>query len=1031
MPLPSPHPGAHRMARSRSIIAGLTALLLALVVASCASPSTLPTIGPAGGELRLPGATLTIPAGALDRDVAISIERLDEGVVEPAVALPGTVLRFGPAGLTFLTPVTLTVSFDPADLPADGDPAAMAIHRFNEDGSSTALPSTVDMEAGTISAPLTGFSLYFVPLPPPLVVKTWIGGDAAGAQDWHNPNNWSPAGVPLTAGQSVVIPATATIFPRVLQAANAYRLHVEEGVVLQLVGAGIAVWGDLIVDGAITSEGSFWVAMQGDGMQRVRGTLPNLWAGHTTTVLSGDVVVAADVLVEGTDASLEIGQHRLQIAGDLVVNGSLTTRARLLMDHANGMVVVGGDAVFKAAWGGAPTLQRGTLEVRGQLRQEGFPDALRAGVLHTVRFAGTGNRQAVSFEHPRAPDAGLGFVSIANPGGVALLSDIRAHSLSFADAGVGAQLVQAEGREVVLDVETTLFIRGHVEVAEVRVGGNIAGASGYDYFVQRTVFTGRDSSQPHQEMTMLSYRDVIVDGGQVRVADPFVRVLGDLVLRDGRLRSPNGRVLTVVGDLRTEAGGVLRMEAGDRIVLLGNAHFTAPGQELLDGTLWVRGNFDAEANAFVTADERHTTVFFGNGAQVLRGSPVFGTAAVVNTGSGLTIEAAAPFGFQQGVGRLLDLVGNTRVPEERVVSVTHIVYRSSSKTHFEDWGYFTCDTVWLESGYSITADGSTFGCWRGTRTVGDPQRKPPLRDYTPPAFVQSVIDSPANESNYAVGDPVAFFGYAMEGYEVVDASYQWLSSRDGLLDTSAAFDRSDLSEGVHVIELRTTTGDGVPSFAFSVIRVGDPPPDPPELTTIEVLPASADVPLGGSRSFAAQARDQYDEPFFGSEITWRVSNPCIASISDSGLLRSIGVPGTVTVAATSGNVSGSASARVLTATGTPPANVTGYWLVCTQNDGEVVLVLELELEQEQGSTAVSGRVTRTDDGASATLFPSENTWQDNRLSLRWDMLVSGGARTFSIVGAIGFDENAIRDGRYNDRVLLTTYDVDLVRIDAP
>ena len=1005
----------------------LLAVFLPLLAVSCASTITAPTIGPEGGELSLPGISLSIPAGALDREVAITIERADDEVVGPFTVLPGSVVRLSPSGLTFLTPVTLTISFDPSDLPTDIDLVPLAIHRLNEDGSSTALPSLVDMEAGTISAELTSFSFYFTPIFP-LLVKTWVGGDGAGPQDWHNESNWSPAGVPLTAGQSVRIPSTATIFPRVTKAASAYILTVEEGAQVQLAGAGIGVWGDLVVDGVITSEGTNWVLLQGDDTQRVRGTLPNLWVGHTATLLSGATVVTGDVLVEGTDASFEIGEHRLEIGGDLLVNSFPTTRGRLLMEHAAGTVIVRGDATFRASWGGAPTLQRGTLEVHGQLRQQGVPDALRAGMLHTVRFAGSGNRQSVSFEHPHAPDAGLGFVSIANPGGVALLSDVRAHSLSFADAGVGAQLVQRDGLEVVLDIETSLLVRGHVDVAEVRVGGNLAAVQGYDYFVQRTVFTGRDTSLPHQEMTMLAYRDVIVDGGQVRVADPFVRVLGDLVLRDGRLRVPEGRVFTVVGDLSTEGTGVLRMESGDRIVLLGGAFFTAPGQELLGGTLWVRGDFDADPGAFVTADERHTTVFFGSAAQELRGSPVFGTAAVVNTGVGLTISSVAPFGFQQGAGRLLDLVGNTRVAEERVVSVTNIVYRSSSQTHFEDWAYFNCDTIWTESGFAITYDGSTFGCWRGTRTVGAARDKPPLGDYTPPAFVQSVIEAPANESTFEVGDTVAFSGYAMEGFSIVEASYAWFSSRDGLLGTSASFSRDDLSEGLHVIELRTDTDDGAPSYAFSVIRIGDPPPDPPELASIVVSPSEADVALRGSRSFAAQMFDQYGQVFFGADISWSVTNPCVASISESGFLRSIGVPGLVTVRATSGDISGSASASVLTDTGTPPANVRGSWVVCDRSTGKVVLYLDLD--QVEGSTAVTGQVTNADNGQTASLFPPQNLWQDDTLNLRWSWLVQGGEREFGIQNAVGFDTNALR-GQYNDRFLVQVYDVDIVRLDTP
>ncbi len=87
-------------------------------------PGTL--IGAAGGTVTGPnGASVVIPAGALAAEVRINIELATAG----APALPGTftaagqMFAFTPHGTTFAVPVTLTLPFDPATVPAGHAPA--------------------------------------------------------------------------------------------------------------------------------------------------------------------------------------------------------------------------------------------------------------------------------------------------------------------------------------------------------------------------------------------------------------------------------------------------------------------------------------------------------------------------------------------------------------------------------------------------------------------------------------------------------------------------------------------------------------------------------------------------------------------------------------------------------------------------------------------------------------------------------------------------------------------------------------------
>jgi hypothetical protein len=132
------------------------------------------SIDQAGGEVTsLDGkASLTVDPGALEGAVDITIEPataddlLDQvppeevdselGTVFGVTLIGGTVWDLGPDGLEFLTPATIVLHYDEADLPpgvAEEDLGAFAF-----DGTFEALPSTVDTEANTITATIEHFT---------------------------------------------------------------------------------------------------------------------------------------------------------------------------------------------------------------------------------------------------------------------------------------------------------------------------------------------------------------------------------------------------------------------------------------------------------------------------------------------------------------------------------------------------------------------------------------------------------------------------------------------------------------------------------------------------------------------------------------------------------------------------------------------------------------------------------------------------------------------------------------------------------
>src|SRR3954453_21732874 len=83
-------------------------------------------IGPAGGTVSGPsGSKVVIPGGALTANTQIEVALSGAGVA----ALPagfnaiGQMFAFTPHGTAFAVPVTITLPFDPASVPAGGTPA--------------------------------------------------------------------------------------------------------------------------------------------------------------------------------------------------------------------------------------------------------------------------------------------------------------------------------------------------------------------------------------------------------------------------------------------------------------------------------------------------------------------------------------------------------------------------------------------------------------------------------------------------------------------------------------------------------------------------------------------------------------------------------------------------------------------------------------------------------------------------------------------------------------------------------------------
>jgi uncharacterized delta-60 repeat protein len=113
------------------------------------------------------GAKVVIPPGALATDTTITIEQTSAG----SPPLPGGVTAFGPMfaltphGTTFAVPVTLTVPFDPASVPAGVTPT---LYKTNAAMSGFDPVPGATVDGASMTAQVTSFSLEIVGSEPPL-----------------------------------------------------------------------------------------------------------------------------------------------------------------------------------------------------------------------------------------------------------------------------------------------------------------------------------------------------------------------------------------------------------------------------------------------------------------------------------------------------------------------------------------------------------------------------------------------------------------------------------------------------------------------------------------------------------------------------------------------------------------------------------------------------------------------------------------------------------------------------------------------
>ena len=127
-------------------------------------------IGAAGGSVTLPDGTgVTIPAGALPTgttiDVTVQADPSAPSVPASLGTSVGAIYLFQPEGQQFLKPVTITLAFDPSQIPADRSTADIV--DFTSPGGTPSYASlpTTRVDASHVAAQTTHFSGHGAGLP--------------------------------------------------------------------------------------------------------------------------------------------------------------------------------------------------------------------------------------------------------------------------------------------------------------------------------------------------------------------------------------------------------------------------------------------------------------------------------------------------------------------------------------------------------------------------------------------------------------------------------------------------------------------------------------------------------------------------------------------------------------------------------------------------------------------------------------------------------------------------------------------------
>lgn len=274
--------------------------------------------------------------------------------------------------------------------------------------------------------------------------------------------------------------------------------------------------------------------------------------------------------------------------------------------------------------------------------------------------------------------------------------------------------------------------------------------------------------------------------------------------------------------------------------------------------------------------------------------------------------------------------------------------------------------------------------------------------------------TPHTATVQGIGATTPFSATAFDAADaIVDANFTWESDAAGVATVDGAGLATAVGAGDATISAHA---DGAIGTALVTVVVEEPVP-----TSLVVTPETATVTRAETQQFTATVYDQFSSVIPGIEVTWSSRQPCTAAIDSDGLATALS-GGEATIVASAAGLTGTATLDVEHAPGSAPSSLQGDWLVCQTSTGSHKLTLHLI--HEAGSEVVTGSVTMA-SGSTSTIYTG--SWLSSTLAVSWTSRVAGSPRTFSIYDGVPQSIDLLT-GWYNDRSVLATYDIQIVRM---
>ncbi|MGB7923032.1 MAG: lamin tail domain-containing protein, partial [Pyrinomonadaceae bacterium] len=377
----------------------------------------------------------------------------------------------------------------------------------------------------------------------------------------------------------------------------------------------------------------------------------------------------------------------------------------------------------------------------------------------------------------------------------------------------------------------------------------------------------------------------VSDSSTLTVQVPLVinELLGDVPLDDET-------TAVVEGDANRDG---VRDSGDDEFIELVN-NSTAPvdisGVTISDST---SKRFTFPANT--TLASGRALIVFGGGSPpandpAFGGSTIFKASSLGFNDTGDTVEVKLTVAGTEVLIAALTYGGDDPPPAPSDRSLT----RSPDAERGTTGGNFIAHTS------AINAAGRRFS--PGTRADGTPFGSPPItRIQVTPATAT------INVGGTRLFTARAFSNTGGPEVEVLNVSFIWDSSDPAKATVAPVTGATTTATGIRgggvTISARAGGQQGTASLTINF----------PPIVRIDVTPASARAPIGGTQQFTARAFDANNNEIVGVQFTWTSSNKAVATIDQNGLATALGL-GTTTITASAQNLSDTAKLTVVART---------------------------------------------------------------------------------------------------------------------